>query len=219
MAYAEQIIESIGRAIEMSGIKRVVNLSGIGADLPESAGPLAGLRNMEQRLNRIKGLNLLHVRAGYFMENLLANIHMIKSKGFIGNAMRGDLKLPMISTYDIADSIARHLVNHDFTGSSVEYLLGQRDLSLVEATDIIGEAIGKLDLQYVTIPYDDAQKQLVAAGLSRDMSRSLMEMNRAFNEGRIVSQLKRTDDNTTRMSFEMFCHQVFAQMYSYQEAA
>jgi hypothetical protein len=33
----------------------------------------------------------LHIRAGYFMENLLANIDLIKSRGIMGSAIRGDL--------------------------------------------------------------------------------------------------------------------------------
>jgi len=136
MAYADKVVESIVKAVEISGVKYVVNLSSIGAELSEGTGPIRGLYNLEQRLNRIKGLHVLHVRAGYFMENLLMNIDLIRAKGFMTDSLRGDLKLPMIATYDIAEFVANRLVSRDFTGSSVEYLFSEVS-SLNEAATII----------------------------------------------------------------------------------
>ena len=45
-------------------------------------------------------------------------------------------------------------------------LLGPRDISYSEATQILGERIGKPDLQYVQFSCDDQSKALVQAGLS-----------------------------------------------------
>jgi uncharacterized protein YbjT (DUF2867 family) len=216
--YADKIGESIARALEIARVNYVVNLSSTGAELPEGTGPIAGLNHMEKRLNRVKGLNVLHVRAGFFMENLMSNIDLIRSKGINGGAGRGDLKLPMIATKDIAEYAAEYLIKRDFTGSSVRYLLGQRDLSMIEATEIIGRKINKPDLVYVMFPYDEAEKGMIAAGLSPDMSRLYVEMSRAFNEGRIKAE-KRTTENTTPTSFETFCDEVFVPVYSQRKAA
>ena len=68
-AYQQQVIESLGAAVEKNGVKFAVVLSSIGADKPENSGPVLGLRNLEERLNRISGLNVLRLRAAYFMEN------------------------------------------------------------------------------------------------------------------------------------------------------
>lgn len=218
MSYADKIGESIARALEIARVKYVVNLSSIGAELPEGTGPIVGLNHMEKRLNGVKGLNVLHIRAGFFMENLISNIDLIRSKGINGGAGRGDLKLPMIATKDIAAYAAERLIKKDFTGASVRYLLGQRDLSTIEATEIIGRKINKPDLAYVMFPYDEAEKGMVAAGLSPDMSRLYVEMSKAFNEGRIKSE-KRTTENTTLTSFETFCDEVFVPAYSQRKAA
>ena len=78
--YADKIGESIARAVEIARIDYVVNLSSIGAELSSGTGPIVGLHNQEERLNKIPGLNVLHIRAGYFMENLLMNLDMIKRK-------------------------------------------------------------------------------------------------------------------------------------------
>jgi uncharacterized protein YbjT (DUF2867 family) len=216
--YADKIGKSIARGLEIAGVNFVVNLSSTGAELPEGTGPIVGLNHMEKRLNRVKGLNVLHIRAGFFMENLMSNIDLIRSKGINGGAGRGDLKLPMSATKDIAEYAAEHLIKRDFTGSSVRYLLGQRDLSTIEATEIIGRKINKSDLVYVMFPYDEAEKGMIAAGLSPDMSRLYVEMSRAFNEGRIKAE-KRTTENTTPTSFETFCDEVFVPAYSQRKAA
>ncbi len=216
--YADKIGESIARALEIAGVNFVVNLSSTGAELPKGTGPIVGLNHMEERLNKVKGLKVLHIRAGFFMENLMSNIDLIRSKGINGGAGRGDLKLPMIASKDIAAYAAERLIKRDITGSSVRYLLGQRDLSTIEATEIIGRKINKPDLAYVMFPYDEAEKGMIAAGLSPDMSRLYVEMSRAFNEGLIKSE-KRTTENTTPTSFEVFCEEVFVPAYSQRKAA
>jgi uncharacterized protein YbjT (DUF2867 family) len=219
MRYADTIGESIAKAIETAKVKHVVYLSSVGAELAgEGTGPIKGLHKMEERLNRIKGLNVLRLRAAYFMENLLWNIDLIRSKGIAGSAVRGDLSIPMIATKDIAEYAAERLVKRDFAGSSVHYLLGQRDLTLAEAAGIIGSRISKPDLPYITFPYEEAEKAMVGMGLSPDMSRTYVEMARAFNEGKIEAE-KRTTGNTTPTSIESFCDEVFVPAFTQKKAA
>src|SRR5512139_4057679 len=70
-AYADKIGASIARALTLAKVKYVVNLSSVGAELTEGAGPIVGLHRQEERMNKIKGLNVLHLRAAFFMENQL----------------------------------------------------------------------------------------------------------------------------------------------------
>lgn len=219
MRYADSIGESIARAVEISGVRHVVSLSSVGADLDDKlTGPIKGLHHMEKRLNRIKGLNVIHLRAAYFMENLLMNIGLINAKGIAGSAIRGDIRFPMIAAKDIAGHAAGRLAKRDFIGSSVHYLLGERDLSLSEATAIIGEKIAKPGLQYVTFPYDEAEKAMISMGLSPDMSRTYVEMARAFNDGTIKAE-ERSRENTTPTSIEAFCDEVFVPAFKTRKAA
>src|SRR5258708_4015772 len=80
----DQVTESIAKALEKGGVTHAVTLSSFGADKPDKTGPVVGLHKMEKRLAQIKGLNALHLRAGYFMENTLAQIGIIKSLGIMG---------------------------------------------------------------------------------------------------------------------------------------
>jgi uncharacterized protein YbjT (DUF2867 family) len=216
-AYQNAIGQSITTAAQQAKIRYVVNLSSVGAELPEGTGPISGLHRQEERLNRIPGLNLLHIRAAYFMENLLMNIPLIRSSGIMGSAIQGDLRIPMIATIDIAEEVAERLLNRDFSGTSIQYLLGQRDVSLEEATAIIGRRIGRPDLKYVQFLYEEAKKGMVEAGLSPDVARNYVDMSMAFNEGRIDTPA-RTVENTTDTTIEEFSR-VFASLYEETKAA
>ena len=218
LRYADRIGENIAKALDATKVKYVLNLSSVGAEIASGTGPIKGLHKMEERLDKIPGLNVLHVRAAYFMENLLWNIGLITTKGIAGSALRGDLKMPMIATKDIAAFAAERLVKRDFTGTSVRYLLGHRDLTMSEAAGVLGGKIGKPELQYVQFPHDEAEKGMIAMGLSPDMSRNYVEMARAFNDGLIKAEI-RTTTNTTPTSVETFCEEVFVPAFKQAKAA
>jgi len=191
-------------------VKYVVNLSSQGAHLPDKTGLIKGLHDQEQRLNKLKGVNILHLRPTYFMENLLANIDMIKQMNIMGSAVRGDMKIPMIATQDIARFAAERLLKKDFSGTTVKDLLGQRDLSMNEAAEIIGKKIDKADLKYVQFSYEDTEKALVDMGFSADVAGLFIEMNKAFNQELINTA--RTPKNTTDTPLEEFAG-VFARIF------
>jgi uncharacterized protein YbjT (DUF2867 family) len=203
-AYQNEVGASIASGITRGGVTYVVNLSSQGGELPAGTGPIVGLHDQEERLNRLVGVNVLHLRPTYFMENLLMNIPLINEKGIAGSAVRGDQSFAMIATKDIGARVAEHLVRKDFDGKIVEDLLGQRDLSLNEAFDVIGRRIGLPNLKYVQFPYDDAARGMVAMGISLNMSRLFIEMSRALNDGLFAVNRPRTAESTTPTSIEEF---------------
>src|SRR6266852_3016482 len=156
----ERESDAIAKAVKESGLRYAVHLSSYGAHVPEGTGPIAGLHSSEQKLNAIGGLNVLHLRAAYFMENNLAASGMIHGMGILGHALLPDLKLPMIATRDIGDYAARRILNLDFSGKQTRELLGERDVSMTEATAVIARGIGKPDLRYVQFPYEQVQQAL-----------------------------------------------------------
>lgn len=220
-AYQNEVGESLATAITQAGVKYVVNLSSQGADRSSGSGPIIGLHDQEQRLGRLTGVNIVHLRPTYFMENLLINIPLINRHGIAGSAIDGDVKLAMIATRDIAAHAATLLVNRGFKGISYRDLLGERDLSLNEAYSVIGREIGKPDLRYVQFSYDDAAKSMREMGMSTDASRLMNEMCKAINEGLLATGRQRTAENTTPTSIEEFSL-VFADIFassSWRQAA
>ena len=209
----EQQSDAIAKAVKDSGLRYVVHLSSYGAHVPEGTGPVAGLHASEQKLNGITGLNVLHLRAAYFMENNLAAIDMIQGMGMFGHALLPNLKLPMISTRDVGDYAAPRLLDLDFSGNQTRELLGERDLSMTEATAVIARGIGKPDLRYEQFSYDQVQQALTQMGFSPRKAAVYIEMFEAINTGLLASQELRSPENSTPTSFERFVEDVFAPAY------
>jgi hypothetical protein len=146
------------------------------------------------------------------MENLLANVGMIKNMGIMGSDIDSDVKFAMIAGKDIAPVAAEHLINKDFSGKSSRELLGERDVSMAEACKILGEKIGKPDLNYVQFSPQDAKKGMLDFGMSEDASDQMLELSKAINDGIIAVNQPRTAQNTTSTSIDEFAD-LFAQVY------
>jgi uncharacterized protein YbjT (DUF2867 family) len=209
----ERDSDAIAKAVRESGLRYAVNLSSYGAQVAEGAGPVSGLHSSEQKLNAIEGLNVLHLRAAYFMENNLAAIGMIHGIGIFGNALLPDLKVPMAATRDVGDYAAERLLHLDFSGKQTRELLGERDLSMTEATGVIARGIGKPDLRYEQFPYDQVQQVLTDLGVPPKGAAMYIEMYKAINAGVLVPLEPRSVENTTPTSIEQFVQDVFAPAY------
>jgi uncharacterized protein YbjT (DUF2867 family) len=209
----ERESDAIAKAVTESGLRYAVHLSSYGAHVPEGTGPVTGLHSSEQKLNAIGGLNVLHLRAAYFMENNLAAISMIQEMGIFGHALLPDLKLPMMATRDVGSHAAQRLLDLDFSGKQTRELLGERDLSMAEATAIIARGIGKPDLRYVQFPYGQVQQVLEQTGMPPKKAAVYIEMFKAINTGVLAAQEPRSRENTTTTSFEEFVQDVFASAY------
>jgi uncharacterized protein YbjT (DUF2867 family) len=209
----ERESDAIAKAVKESGLRYAVHLSSYGAQVPENTGPLVGLHASEEKLNAISGLNVLHLRAGYFMENNLAAIGMIHGMGLVGNALLPDVKLPMIATRDVGNYAAQRLLHLDFSGKQTRELLGERDLSMTEVTAVIARGIGKPDLRYQQLSYDQVQQALIDLGVPPKGAALYVEMYKAINEQVVVPLEPRSPENTTPTSFESFVQDVFVAVY------
>lgn len=189
------------------------------ADKPDKTGPVAGLHYLEQELNQIDGLNVLHLRAGYFMENTLAQIDIIQKMGMTVGPLRPDLKLPMIAAQDIGEAAANALLTLNSNQKQTRELLGQRDISMSEVAQIIGKAIGKPDLRYVQAPDEQVRPALIQIGMSPNMADLLLEMSASLNSGHMRALESRSSQNTTRTSYETFVTEEFAPLYEGKSAA
>jgi uncharacterized protein YbjT (DUF2867 family) len=209
----ERDSDGIAKAAKESGLRYAVHLSSYGAQLTKGAGPVSGLHSSEQKLNAIDGLNVLHVRAAYFMENNLAAIGMIHKMGLFGNALAPDTKLPMVATRDVGNYAAQRLLDLDFSGKQTREVLGERDLTMTETTAVIARRICKPDLRYQQFPYDQVQQALMQLGVPPKGAAMYIEMYKAINAGALVPLEPRSRENTTPTSIERFVQDVFAPAY------
>ena len=205
--------KAIAEAVRASGVRHVVALSSLGADVGEGTGVIAGLHAQEERLKQIAGVHLLLLRPVSFFENFYDALGQIRQAGLIADTVEPDLAIPLIAADDIAAVAAQALLARDWHGVAVRELLGQRDLSHAEVARILGERIGKPELAYVQISEADMHGAMVEAGLSPSFAGLYIEMTRAFNEGRVGPSAGRNADNTTATRFEDFAGD-FASAYA-----
>ena len=212
-AWARAASEGAAAGAQVARVREVVTLSSIGAEHAEGVGPIGGLHDLEQRFNRIPGLNVLHLRAGYFFENLLGAIPMIRRAGFNGGALEPDLPLAMVATRDIASRAAEVLGRRGVEGRQIMELPGPRDYTQRQATGILGTAIGLSDLNYVQFSYEDLATALQTAGFSHAVAAGYAEMQRGMNEGRVRRQ-PRSPETMTPTTLEEFARETFAPAWS-----
>lgn len=208
--YANEVSDSIIKSVKNSGVKKVAALSSIGADLDEGTGVVLSLHDLEEKFKKLEGVDVLFLRAGYFMENTLVQADMIKSTSTMGFPVKADIKFPMVAAKDIGKTAAEKLKNLDFTGKEVHYVLGQEDVSYNQVAEVFGKEIGKEDLSYIQYPYDEFHRAMVGMGASQSVATGYVGLAQAMNEEKI--NYERNEKTTTPTSIKDFA-KTFAQVY------
>jgi uncharacterized protein YbjT (DUF2867 family) len=179
--YVGSIGQNYAEAIRRSGVTRVVNLSSIGAHIDGGTGPISGVHDAEITLNKLEGVSIKHIRAPFFYINFYNNIDMIKHLGFLGSNYDSNTRLVMVHPEDIAAAVAEEL-QKSFTGKSVRYLVSD-DRTTGEVAAVLGNAIGKPDLQWVEFTDEQAYDGMLQGGLPPEIARNFVEMGTAVRSG------------------------------------
>ncbi len=218
-AYTGRLTEALAWAIEKNSIKWAVSLSSVGADKPERTGPIVALHHLEERLNRISGLNVLHLRAAYFMENTLGQADAVAHMGTTAGPLSPELRFPIIAARDIGQFAGDALSRLDFAGHQIRELHGQRDLSYSEITKTIGKVIGIPDLKYVKLTSNEFRDVLMRMGMSENIARLLAEMADSMESGQVTALESRSPRNTTPTSYETFVGENVLPLYESKRQA
>ncbi|OKI07973.1 hypothetical protein A6A06_34435 [Streptomyces sp. CB02923] len=208
-AFQDRVGESLAEAVAASGVPRVVGLSSWGAQHSSGTGPVAGLHRFERRLASVPDIDVLWLRAGYFMENLLDHVTDVETRGRITTPLDPDLPLPFVATHDLGRRAAHELAAGGWHGTHVLELQGERDLSMREAAEMLAAASGRDALAYGRIDYerislDSFHRHLRDGGVSENVARMMMEAAEAINTGRIRMEQPRTARTSTPTRLEEF---------------
>jgi len=168
-------------AIKKSGVNRVVHLSSIGAHMEKGAGILIGHHNAELMLGNLQDVGMTFMRPVGFYYNLLSFIPVIKGMGVIASNYGGNDVKPWVSPTDIAAAVAHEMVQ-PLQGHKVVYVASE-EISCNEIAHILGDAIGKPDLQWVVIPGEQLQDGMEKAGVPKALAAGIVEMNAAIQSG------------------------------------
>ena len=165
--------QRLEKLLRESSITHVVNISN---SIINKAGVATRLVALEQDLDKMAGIHLKHLRSANFFENLNWGLH---------TPYHPDLKLPYISSYEVAHVAAAYLYQQNFDGKSVDVLLGPGDYSMAELAAAAGVA-------YEQQPYTDQN----------------IGFYKPFNEGDFEVET-RTEANTSKATKPQFSLQYF----------
>jgi uncharacterized protein YbjT (DUF2867 family) len=190
IAYYRRLGNNYAQAIGQSSVKRVVNLSSIGAHLDQGSGILLGTHHVEQILNELSSdVAITHLRPTSFYYNLFGYVDMIKKEGFIAANYGAEDKVPWVSPIDIATAISEEIIT-PFVGRNVRYVASE-ELTCNETARILGAAIGQPDLKWIIIPNEQMLSGLEAAGMNPQIAAGLVEMYASLHSGLLAEDYYR----------------------------
>ncbi len=208
-AFQNKVGDNMAAAIRKNSLKRVVFISSIGAQHADGTGPIAGLHDIEAKLNKaardVAG-NVTHLRPAFFMENWFMNADSIKQQGAVYAPISPDVKLPMIATADIAQVAASVLTDTSWKGINVRELVGPHEYSYADGAKIIGQATGK-PVQFQQVPADAARDSMTQMGLSANVAGNYVQMYDGFNKGLVKPEKSSQPENVTQTTLEEFAKQ------------
>jgi len=189
IAYYRNVAMAYAAAVKAAGVKHIVYLSSLGADLEKGTGIIVGSHQAEGILNALEGVAVTSLRPGYFYYNLYNFLGMIKEQGVIGTNFGGDDKLVMVSPLDIADAAAQELINAD-PQSKVRYIASD-EYTCTQVATLIGKAIGKPDLLWLTFTDEQVKDFMLAQGRPKVVTDLLVELGAAIHTGLLRSDYEK----------------------------
>lgn len=186
--------KALATAITAAGVKRVVMLSSIGADLPSKTGPIEGLYNIEQIYSQLEDVNITYLRAGYFYTNYYNDVPLIKNAGIIGSNLPDTTLIPLVHPNDIAVAAATAL-QQTGTGKNVQYIVSDYR-SAADVANVFGVALNKPELPWVAFTDEQALEGMKGAGLPTEMAQLYTDMGAGLRTGAIQADFIKTGTPT-----------------------
>lgn len=175
--------KAVATAIKETGVKRLVMLSSIGADLPGGNGPIAGLYNIEKIYETLENISVTFLRAGFFFTNLYNDVPMIKGAGILGSNYSVTTKIPFVYPGDIATAAAEELQKAP-TGKNIRYIVSDVRTPN-DVAKVLGLAIDKPELPWIEFTDEQALGGMKQAGLPDEMAELYAEMGTGLRNNKI----------------------------------
>jgi len=177
---------NLARAVVENEIPYVVNVSSLGAQHETGTGAIQGLREVERQLDDSPA-NVLHLRAGYFMENFLYSMRAIQEENAINLPIHGAVKAPMVASHDIAVLATNLLCEPDWEGHEVREYVGPKFRSFDDAARVFSEVLGR-EIRHVHVSAEHSRNGMMRRGWSENSANLIIEMYQALAEGMLMPE-------------------------------
>jgi len=151
---------------------------------------VSGLFFVEKALNELEGVNVIHLRPGFFYPNFLGQIGMIKNMGIMGGNYGENATLVIVHPEDIADVAAEEMQHLSFKGKSIRNIASD-EKTTHEVAAILGKAIGKPEIPWVNFKDEDSLGGMLQAGIPEEIAKNYTEMGAAMRSGEMASDYQK----------------------------
>lgn len=147
----KKTVDAMLRALDGSGLHKVVAASTYGAQAVERAGDLGVLFGLEQGL-RQQAIPFSILRSAYYLSNWDASLETVRKEGVLQTMFPADLKVPMVAPADIAHVAAR-LMTEPIQTTGLHHVTGPQDYSANDVAAAFSKALGQ-PVKVVEIPHE-----------------------------------------------------------------
>jgi nucleoside-diphosphate-sugar epimerase len=213
--YIKTVGEQYARALKETAVKYVVNLSSIGAHLENGLGPTGSNFYVEQKLNELQQVNVLHLRPGMFLTNFYGAIPMIRHQNMVGNNFSGSVNLPLTHPRDIAEAAFKALNDLSISGKQIQYIVSDEKNGF-EVARALGNAVGKPNVNWTEFSDDQLLAALTQSGFSEQMAKVYMvEIGVALRDGSFMEDYNKNKAQSVGGTTLQDFSKEFAMAYQY----
>lgn len=208
---AQILGEIYSQAVKVSGVKKVVNLSSVGADVKE-AGILYSYHFIEEALNALEGVKVHHIRPVGFYTNLFSELATIKASQTIFEPVAIDTVRAWVYPTDIADVVYERLTQA-FTDKSVQYVVSDwiTGNDWIQALRTVG-----LEVTYQQIAIETVEDTMRKLGFSESNVAGFTQLNRVQqNPEQFYKAIKNSDYHLGKIKVADFA-KIFIKKYQNQ---
>lgn len=201
-------------AAKRAGVKHIVRSSALGASL-DSPITLGRLHGAVEKTIEDSGLDFTFVQPASFFQNYLGYADTIK-KNNVFYAPLGEGKMSLIDVRDIAAVAVAALTETGHAGKKYA-VTGGESLSCEDIAAALSEITGR-PINYVDVPEDKAEQQMLDSKMPKWMVKMIMELNGISKAGYVAAVLSTVEQITGRkpITFRQFAQenkQSFAQQW------
>jgi NAD(P)H dehydrogenase (quinone) len=202
LAYQRQIATNYVLALQHTGVKRAVVLSGWAAELVPAA-------SVEDVFTPLTEVALTFLRPAYFHSNFYQSLVAIKQTGRLTATFGADDRLVLVSPKDIAAAAAEELVAA--VPSQIRYV-GSEEMSCNEAAHVLGTAIGIPTLPWMIISPEQMLAEYERSGMPVTLAKSLVDMQATIHDGTALAKFRQANPVLSQVKLAEFA-QEFAVAY------
>jgi uncharacterized protein YbjT (DUF2867 family) len=166
--YEKRVID----AAEEMGVRRIVKLSALGAEIGSPVAFWDWHARIEHHL-RASNVHSVILRPTFSMANLLASAQVIRytSKLF---APAGDARISMIHPQDVADVASVALIEDGHEGETYT-LTGAAAITFGQVAGYLWRAVGR-EIEYLNVPDEVAQQSMIEQGLPEFVAAQIVKV-------------------------------------------